>query len=749
MHISLSPVGNYWIVTAVALVLLALMMLGPMQGKVSLARRRVLVGLRLAIITLVALAMLRPALVHSVITRQPATLIVLLDQSRSMEVADAAGKRTRWEALRSAVLDALPRLTALEQDLEVQMFTFDSEPHVVERSGDQLELPAKPEGAESAIGHVIEEVVRRSTGKRLAGVVLVSDGAQRAEGERDTAPQVAARRLADLGYPLHTVPLGQGQGIGQARDVALSDLRVPASVFVKNQLPVNATVRIDGYVNQKLPVQLLVETEPGKMQPVEAKPVQASRDGQEFAIELEHLPETSGEKKVTIVVAPQPGEAITTNNELSTFVTIRSEGLSVLYLEGVSRIEQKFIRRAMDASPDIRVDYVRLDAQKLELNPPDIANRFRAGEYDVYIVGDLDSKVLPNTAWQRLSDAVNAGAGFMMLGGVQSFGGGGYGNTPLGEVLPIVVKATDRQPLGEKVREDLHLAGSPQMRLTAIGRTQSLLMLDNPAKNDQVWQSFPPLDGANKFIALKPGAQTLIETANGEPLLVAKNYGTGRVLAFAGDSTWRWPLYGFADAHRRFWRQSILWLARKDIQQEGQVWVALERRRFSPGMRVEFTTGARSPQGDAVPEAQFDVEVITPDGRKLVPRLERGSSGERQGVVFGAVDPGDYTIRTTAKVAGVTLGTSQARFLVYAQDLELENPAADRGTLEAIATMTGGKTIVPEQLGGLIDDIRQAAHQFEVETQIKDTLWDNWPFFLVFIMLLSVEWYLRKKWGLV
>ena len=89
------------------------------------------------------------------------------------------------------------------------------------------------------------------------------------------------------------------------------------------------------------------------------------------------------------------------------------------------------------------------------------------------------------------------------------------------------------------------------------------------------------------------------------------------------------------------------------------------------------------------------------------------------------------------------------RFLVYDQDLELDNPAADRGMMESLAAMTGGKTIAADQLGPLFASIHKELEQLEVETLVKRTLWDTWPFFLLLIALLGMEWWLRKKWGLV
>ena len=56
----------------------------------------------------------------------------------------------------------------------------------------------------------------------------------------------------------------------------------------------------------------------------------------------------------------------------------------------------------------------------------------------------------------------------------------------------------------------------------------------------------------------------LAESDQKQPLLISQMSGDGRVLAFAGDSTWHWWMRGFDAAHKRFWRQIILWLAKKD-----------------------------------------------------------------------------------------------------------------------------------------------------------------------------------------
>ena len=748
MQISFTPVGSYYLVAILVAVLVVLLMLGPARDKASPGRRRVLIGLRLLVILLVLLAMLRPTIVHTEVVRQSATVVVLADRSRSMQVADVAGKKSRWEAMVAALEDVHPALRDLRELFEIKLYTFDDETYPVDIGKAKLDLGPGPTGQQTAIGAALDDVLRHEAGKRLAGIVLLSDGAQRVSPPRDTPPQVPARRLADLGYPLYTVPLGQSRGLGQARDLAIEELLVPQQIFVKNRLDVQGTLRVEGFVNQELLVQMLFETSPGKMEPVSASQLQARQDGQRLPIQGHFVPELPGEYKVTLKTPALPGEMVTTNNEMSTFVTVRKGGLSVLYIEGVARVEQKFIRRSLDPSPDIKVDYIRIDAQRKETRPPDLKERFQPGRYDVYIFGDVDAQAFEPGELDQLAKTINLGAGFMMLGGMHSFGAGGYGRTPLADVLPIHIDRFERQNFDEPIRSDLHLTGSFHMVPTPIGQTQSLMQLSTRDKNRVTWSVLPPLDGANRFRDLKPGAQMLAESVDGQPLLVAKDYGTGRVLAFAGDSTWRWWLKGFSSLHRRFWRQTILWLARKDESTEGNVWIAIDRRRYGPGERVEFRAGRNAPDGTAVAGALFSGEVTLPNGSTGALRL-RQDGAETAGMFLDAQAPGDYTIRVKATHNGQELGAAQARFLVYEQDRELENPAADRGALENLAMMTGGRAVAAERLPELLEQLKRAAHNFEVETQARRTLWDTWPFFLAFIGLLIVEWFLRKRWGLV
>ena len=286
---------------------------------------------------------------------------------------------------------------------------------------------------------------------------------------------------------------------------------------------------------------------------------------------------TPGEYKLTLEAVPQPGELVTTNNQLSTFVNVLKGGLNVLYIEGALRVEQKFIRRALDSSPDIKVDYVRLDPRDPKTRPRRFRRTLQAGQVRRLYPGRRRFDGLPRRrACASWPTCVSRGAGLMMLGGFQSFGPGGYGETPLANVLPVGMDRLERQQPDEPLRTDLHWPGPLAMRPTPLGLMHFALMLaGNRQENAALWAKLPPLEGANKFHDLAPGAVVLADAGSDKPLLVAHNFGDGRVMAFAGDSTWRWWMHGYESAFKRFWRQIVLWLARKDQAQEGNVWVRL------------------------------------------------------------------------------------------------------------------------------------------------------------------------------
>jgi hypothetical protein len=754
VHLSFYPIGdNYLGVIAAAAALVLLLAIGPARSKLTRGRYAAILALRLGVIALVLLVMLRPTLVYTTTKKQSATLVLLVDKSRSMSVRDEVDGQSRWDILRRTLDDSRSALRKLAADFELKAYTFDAQTHAAEVAEGKIALGETPDGEQTAIGAALEDVHQQQAEKRLLGMVLMSDGAQRALPPRnEPPPQTASARLKHFGCPIYTIRFGQPRSLGQAADVAVTELVANPEVFVKNELAVAGQIRVDGFVNREVSVQLLVEktTDSGKPKSVvvDQQTVKAATSGQLIPLAFVYVPEEPGEYKLTLEAAPQPDERVTTNNRISTYVNVLKGGLKVLYVEGAVRVEERFLRQSLDSSPDIRADVVLLDPRRPDDRPADLGERLKPGQYDVYILGDVDRSMWRDGELADLAKAVEEGAGLIMLGGFHSFGAGGYSETPLVDVLPVKMDRLEVQRPGDPIRTDVHLPGPLRMQPTEIGGGEFALRLAaTPEASRAIWDKLPPLDGANRFDGLKAGAPVLLATSDGQPLLVRQSYGSGRVLAFAGDSTWHWWLAGFEREHKRLWRQVVLWLAKKDKLAERNVWVRLDQRRVAPGDRVKVTIGARSSTGELVDNVHFDVKVAGPGGRAQP--LHTVPAGDHETATFGETrQPGDYTIEVAATKDGRALGSAKARFLVFEQDLELDNAVADAGVMESLAAISGGRSLAPEELPGLLRELGQETTTLEA-TEAKVTFWDTWPLFLVLVGLLAAEWYLRKRWGLV
>ncbi|MBR6434936.1 MAG: hypothetical protein IKS45_00360, partial [Thermoguttaceae bacterium] len=262
-----------------------------------------------------------------------------------------------------------------------------------------------------------------------------------------------------------------------------------------------------------------------------------------------------------------------------------------------------------------------------------------------------------------------------------------------------------------------------------------------------VWKQRPALDGANKWLDVKPGADVLATSGGKDPapILVSTQVGKGRVLAFAADSTWRWPLAGFGAEHQRFWVQSVFWLAQKDKVKDARVEIKVDKQRVPCGGEFVFTANAFDSDGAPLEPSCFKILVKKPDGKKVsVPVVKNGDQIEG---TFKDLDlPGDYQYAAVAVQNDENLGMVQGRVQAFKQDVELDDPAADPETLKQIAALTAGELLAPDQLPDELSKMAQMAKTLEIRTESPHSLWDSFWILLLFIQFMSIEWGLRKLW---
>ena len=741
--VSFSPIGGSWpiLVIAVAAVTALTLWAYSRRLKGTTGRWRwFALALRLLAILLCLLAALRPKVTVNEKKKQAASLVYLIDTSKSMLIADEVNGRTRWDVASEIAKQAEETGKTLGPDLNVKLHFFDStltDP----KPNEQGEF-AKPQGLETKLGTAILEAnkAEQVNSKRIARMVIVSDFTSNSGPD----PLEAARQVKGSDQAIQIVSVGLGTESGQAnhRDVILRDIVSSPTVFVKNNLEVRGTVIAHGYTNQELSVELYVEGQPTPV----AKTTVKVKEGTDSAqiTGLKYVPTTPGEKRLTLKIKPKDGEMVVSNNEMSTFVSALSGGLNVLFLQGAnSTYDYRFLGRAIMQSPAIQMDGIFIRPPEAGDKSPVDDDVFAQGKYNAYIFCNLPADYLTPKQHALLVEAVKKGAGFIMLGGHSSFGPGGWADTPVADILPCAIHPGD----GE-LEEAVKLVPTPAGLSSFILQTGA-----TPDETKKIWDAMPPMLGTNRFGDRKANAAVLATTPDGEPVMMSMETGAGRVIAFGGE-TWVWARATEVGrlAHRKFWRQSIFWLSHKEDDSENQVKLTVTPRRVAVGEKLELSATARDPKGAPITDATFECKIEREGPEAVTEPVELYNQGDQARATKYATEhlgvPANYTASVIARRAGKEIGHDSARFLVYQDDRELENPSADLKLAREIAELTGGELVTPEKLTSHLKTIDRSAYT-EYVSDSEYEVWDNWPFLLIFAAILTLEWWLRKRHGWV
>ncbi|MDB5384961.1 MAG: hypothetical protein JWM11_607 [Planctomycetaceae bacterium] len=762
LSISLSPVWPWPVVVLMSITTIAVI-LGTYPQRLAafaLWQQKLLLGLRLTAAILLILACLRPVIQWSKKNDHTALLPILVDVSRSMNTKDAPGGISRFEAERKLLNENRGLLEQLSKKVQLPTYDYSKEliPIPTEAAGATPNPDPKLEatGEQTSLGYVLDMLLKESPNQSRVGIIMVGDFGQRALAPYDLDPRLVAQRLSELRIPVYTVPFGATSLSSSGRDLIAEDLVISPTVFVKNKVIVGAKIRALGAAGRDQTVQLLVE-QPGQISAMEVRKtlkIRPAGDADVIPVELDFTPYQPGEFRVTLKVLPDENEPIVSNNELTTFVTVLKGGLNIAYFD-VARPEVTPIAN-MAKSPDIQLDFKAVRFGK-RFNDFSLEEEwFQPGKYDVYIIGSVPAEAFKQTKFktpplQSIHDAVERGAGLLMIGGPQSFGPGGYADTPLAATLPVMLNPNEKQ-IGSTFDPEVMLPGPISIVPTQAGLKHFVMRIDSPAQNLAKWQSLPPLQIANKFGERKNLAEILARAgdgnSSGRPLLVAQDFGRGRSMAFAGYSTFLWALAGHEDVSQRFWRQVILWLAHKELQGDSSVWLKMPDRRFRPSQPIDLVFGAKNPDGVPIADANFKVQILGPNG--FAKPLGVQQAGQDHAARFTeTLAPGEYTAAVDATHQGKPLGSMRSRFIIYEHDLELHNPAADTAFADELSRTTGGKLIPPEELANFLRELLKKDLQPDDKKLTTVSLWDNWLFLLIFVTLMSLEWFIRKVRGLV
>ena len=693
-----------------------------------------------SLVALVLFLLWQPAIIVGELSSRQNIIAVVIDDSRSMAIADSDG-RTREAAAILALKSGA--LAALNQRFQTRIY----------RLGNGLAPVSEPdaitpgEGA-THIGAGLEQLVRETEDLPVGAIVLLSDGSENsAEMNGGEIGSDALQVLKERHLPVHTIGFGNEE---HAHDIEMEDVSVAASAAANSRIAATVTLTQHGYSGRKT----ILTVRDGDKTLIERE-ITLAADGYLQSESLFFPAGASGAKSLTFAMTPLPGEESLLNNAVARPILISDAKRRILYVEGEPRWEYKFIRRAEEDDPTVQlVSMLRTSENKLYRqgigDPNELAEGFPVRAEDLFsysgiIIGSVAANYFTPFQQELLREYVDRrGGGILFLGGSSSLSDGGWGASNLNDLLPTFL------PPGN---HNFH-RNPASVELTASGIDSPITrLLDDPEKNAERWKKLTYLADFEDPGSPKPGATELVDMHVGRrklPLLVTESYGLGRTGILATGGTWRWQMSeALGDpSHDLFWQQLLRWLV---AESPGPVAASIPARLLMDEGAVQITAQVHDKTFQPAPDAHVTAHIIGPEGVDAL--VELRPSQNTPGLYetdWTAEKPGTYLAEVIAEVQGSQsqeLGRTTLTFQREDGVAENFHTEQNRRLLEQLASETGGRDWKLSELKNLPRDISYSEAGISVRSTKE--LWDMPVIFLLLIGLPISEWLLRRKWGVI
>ncbi|HRA86609.1 MAG TPA: VWA domain-containing protein [Planctomycetaceae bacterium] len=582
-------------------------------------------------------------------------------------------------------------------------------------------------------------------------IVLITDG----QHNSGPSPLQTARVLGNQGVAFFGVSVGATQ---QASDLAVVGVEYPDLVFQKDTVrgvmiirdqvaagrPFVAQIR---YADEVLwEKQLVTQNTAERRIEFEFKIDElVTRIGAQFASDIkQHAVPLAFEASI----APLPEESETDNNQREIRLAAIVSSYKVMIIDGRSRWETRYLRNAFERDEQWSVNTIIAGAgtDDAVLRRGDQDGQFPATrealfQYDMIIFGEVEANLFSPQDFDWLREFVEIRGGGMVFIDGQRRTLLQLTETSLESLLPI-----------EWVPEPI-TSKPTSMQLTEKGASESALRLvGDDQENRRFWTELP---APHTLVAVRalPGSEILVDvTVDGQPqpAIVTRAFGAGRVLYFAFDETWRWR-YKVADMwHQRIWNQLAKYVMPRPFSVSDE-YVSIDTGsvRYDFGSTVDVRVQLMGL--DAKPAVGATADALVWKNGRIVSTISLNADADVPGIYrgrFGALPEGDYEVSVRASGYSESALKARSRFVVLPPESgEMTQTAANEPLLKQIAAASGGAFLREEDMSLLPELLSPLSTGRVIES---DTLiWQSYWWFAAIILLLTVEWILRKRAGLL
>ncbi len=776
------------------------------DGHLSRGQRSTLATMRGLAVLLAVLVVLEPNLVAVKKDRREGHTIILLDLSQSMghrdafrhadvqELVQAWGKLDIKNAAGARRIDLAKAVLSHEdyklikelneknkvmlygfgsgiEPLPLQVIAEDPDPNTPKEqdpNAEQARAPPLPDLEHndlnnpsrrySNLGGAVRAALDRSRNTQVAAVIVLSDGRRNLGAQGSEVARFLAQRKVGRTY---IVAIGDPS---EAQNVEVTRIEAPEKAFQKDPFKIRGTVASEGYDEMSLVVRLVQLPEGGGDGTVlQSRTIDIGGAKPKVDIEFDNLKsDKAGVFTYRVEVEPPTGEPPNPERHgKQARVELLDEQTRVLLIAGSPLHEYQILRNLLTRDRTIELSCWLLSADRdfpqdgnvsLKELPED---RKELDPYDVFIFMDADHTKLEREWCEMVSkQIVDNGAGLWWVCGEKYTADAMLptaSTQPLVDILPLMMNE-------EKANELLKLGYAfPQpwqYQLTPEGEDFKACRLTEASKaeNAELWRQLPGWHFAFPLHKPKPAAHVLVDTDHprlrppeGPMALVSTQFvGAGRILCSATDDTYRWRgLY--EHEYNRFWVKGIRFLFEGRLKAgNSRLRISLSADKVELGEAVKITADAKDDAYQPLIAETYEVQLNRANQgvETLELRAVEGLPGQFESM-HRPTRTGFYTVAPITKQQVAV----EVSFQVVAAAVEREGPT-DLQELRAIADTDRGELIkLPDQLLSAIGNVES-----KMTTEVFRTphaVWDSWVTIALILTLLTIEWWLRKRWNLL